>query len=88
MSADRFWAKHYSGIFIISKRFFGLPLSRFKAQLLLTRLVKAEIMPPYYGILINTVLGIPTVPFRTTPWELASFQVRGGRMIFTAFIKR
>ena len=28
----------------------------------LTRLVKAEIMSPYYGILINTGVGNPTAP--------------------------
>ena len=43
--------------------FFGLPALRFNTQLPLTHLVKAEIVSPHCGILINTYLGNPTVPF-------------------------
>ena len=38
----------------------------FEARLPLARLVEAEIMPLYYGILINTGVGNPTVPLITT----------------------
>ena len=34
----------------------------FETRLLLARLVEAEIVSPYYGILINTGVGNPTVP--------------------------
>ena len=34
----------------------------FQDAVLLARLVEAEIMSPYYGILINTGVGNPTVP--------------------------
>ena len=33
----------------------------------LTRLVEAEIVSPYHGILINTGVGKPTVPISMTP---------------------
>ena len=42
---------------------FGPPASRFNTQLQSTRLVKAEIMSPYCGILINTSFGNITVLF-------------------------
>ena len=37
-------------------------LSAFSEVVSLARLVEAEIMPPYSGILINTGVGKPTVP--------------------------
>ena len=37
-------------------------LSAFSEAVSLARLVKAEIMSPYLGILINTGMGNPTVP--------------------------
>ena len=36
---------------------------RFEMQFPLARLVKAEIVSPYCGILINTGVGNPTMPF-------------------------
>ena len=35
---------------------------RFKTRLLLARLVEAEIVSPYCGILVNAGMGNPTVP--------------------------
>ena len=48
------------------------PASRFEAQPLLTRLVKAEIMSPYCGILIDTGVGNPTMLF-TQPLGIGEF---------------
>ena len=42
---------------------FELFVPRFKTRLLLARLVEAEIVSPYCGILINAGMGNPTVPF-------------------------
>ena len=53
---------------IISNHFLAFR-SMFQDAVLLARLVKAEIVSPYCGILINTGLGNPTVPFCTSPWE-------------------
>ena len=54
----------------------------------LARLVETEIVSPYYGILINTNVGNPTVPIGRTPRSQASpKRLRGGRLIFTLFIK-
>ena len=39
----------------------------------LARLVKAEIVYPFYGILINTDVGNPTAPFITALGRQASF---------------
>ena len=50
---------------------------RFEMRLSLARLVKTEIMSPYHGILINTRVGNPTVPF-TQRWEQANFKANGG----------
>ena len=44
----------------------------FETRLLLARLVEAEIVSPYYGILINTGVGNPTVPF-TQPSGICEF---------------
>ena len=39
----------------------------YREAVFLTRLVKAEIVSPYYGILINTDVGNPTVTNGMTP---------------------
>ena len=39
----------------------------------MARLVKAEIVYPFYGILINTDVGNPTAPFITALGRQASF---------------
>ena len=44
-------------------------LSAFSEAVSLARLVKAEIMSPYSGILINTGVGNPTAPLITTLGE-------------------
>ena len=63
MATNNFFGKTLcSGLIIISNRFYP-PASRFEARSSLTRLVEAEIVSPYCGILINTGLGNPTVPF-------------------------
>ena len=41
----------------------------------LARLVEAEIVSPYHGILINMGMGSPTV-LLAIPWEYASFKAR------------
>ena len=41
-------------------------LSAFSVVVSLARLVEAEIVTPYSGILINTGVGNPTVPFGMT----------------------
>ena len=43
----------------------------------MARLVEAEIVSPYHGILINTSVGNPTVLLEI-PWEQASFKARDG----------
>ena len=45
-----------------SNRFFTTSHSAHCEAVSLTRLVKAEIMSPYHGILINTGMGNPPVP--------------------------
>ena len=45
---------------------------RFETLFSLARLVKAEIMSPYYGIPINTGVGNPTAPF-TQPLGAGEF---------------
>ena len=58
MSSDNFFSEVLcSGLIIISNRF-QPPISRFETQYLLTRLVKAEIVSPYCGVLINMNLGL------------------------------
>ena len=42
----------------------------------MARLVKAEIVSPYYGILINTGVGDPTVPF-ARPLGIGEFKASG-----------
>ena len=41
----------------------------YREAVFLTRLVKAEIVSPYYGILINTDVGNPTAPSITALGE-------------------
>ena len=41
-------------------------LSAFSEVVSLAHLVKAEIMSPYFGILINTGMGNPTAPLTAT----------------------
>src|SRR4051812_37241347 len=50
-----------------------LHLSTFCEAVSLARLVKAEIVSPIYGILINTDVGNTTAPFITTLGRQASF---------------
>ena len=53
----------------LSQIIFQPSILRFETHPLVTRLVKAEIVSPYHGILINTGLGNPTVPSITAPEE-------------------
>src|SRR4051812_48717022 len=50
-----------------------LHLSTFCEAVSLARLVKAEIVSPFHGILINTDVGNPTVPFTTAFGRQAGF---------------
>ena len=71
---------------IISNRFSACR-STIRDAALLAHLVKAEIVSPYCGILINTGMGNPTVP---PAWPLGNRRVlwRVGRhLIFTVFIR-
>ena len=64
-------------------------LSAFSKAVSLARLVKAEIVSPYSGILINTGVGNPTVPVGTSPLSKASPKRSwGGLLVFNLFIKR
>ena len=45
---------------LYSNRFYPAPI--FQSAVSLARLVKAEIVSPYHGILINAGMGNPTVP--------------------------
>ena len=56
---------------------FSSAVLRFEMRFPLARLVKAEIVSPYCGILINTGVGNPTVPF-TQPLEIGEFQGEWG----------
>ena len=47
-------------------------IPRFETRFPLARLVKAEIVSPYCGILINTGVGNPTMPF-TQPLGIGEF---------------
>ena len=53
----------------------------------MTRLVKVEIVSPYYGILINTSVGNPTVPLERFLRNRQVFRLRRRRSIPVAFIK-
>jgi len=47
-------------------------IPRFEMRFPLARFVKAEIVSPYHGILINTGVGNPIVPF-TQPLGIGEF---------------
>ena len=59
-----------------SNRFFTTSHNAHCEAVSLTRLVEAEIMSPYHGILINTGVGNPTVPLITVLGEQASLPGR------------
>ena len=64
-------------------------LSAFSEVVSLARLVKAEIVSPHSGILINTGVGNPIVHVGTSPLSKASpEQSRGRLLVFNLFIKR
>ena len=64
-------------------------LSAFSEAVSLARLVKAEIVSPYSGILINTDVGNPTAPVATPPpSEASSKRSRGRLLVFYPFIMR
>ena len=50
------WSGHYSN------RFFLTSYCAYRGVVSLARLVKAEIVSPYYGIPINMDVGNPTTP--------------------------
>ena len=53
-------------------------LSAFSEAVSLARLVKAEIVSPYSGILINTGVGNPTLAIDYGAWEISEFYQAGG----------
>ena len=53
----------------------------------MARLVEAEIVSPYHGILINTSVGNPTVPLGRFLRNRQVFRLRRRRLIPAAFIK-
>ena len=53
-------------------------LSVFCEAVSLARLVKAEIVSPIYGILINTDVGNPTAPLITALGGVSEFYQAGG----------
>ena len=59
----------------------------FEARFLLARLIEAEIVSPYCGILINTSVGNPTVPLGRFLRNRQVFRSRRRRSISFAFIK-
>ena len=64
-------------------------LSVFSEAVSLAHLVKAEIVSPYSGILINTDVGNPTAPVATPPpSEASSKRSRGRLLVFFLFIMR
>ena len=71
---------------IISNRFSACRFI-FQDVVLLARLVKAEIMSPYYGTLINTSVGNPTVPSARPLGNRRVLRRVGRRLIFAAFIR-
>ena len=68
---------------------FTTKLSVFREAVSLARLVKAEIVSPYSGILINMGVGNPIVSIGTPPLSRASPERSRGRLlVFNLFIKR
>ena len=64
-------------------------LSMFSEAVSLARLVKAEIVSPYSGILTNTGVGNPIVHVGMSPQSKVSpKRSRGGLLVFNLFIKR
>ena len=64
-------------------------LSAFSEAVSLACLVKADIVSPYSGILINTGAGKPVVPIGTSSLSKASPERSRGRLlVFNLFIKR
>ena len=63
------------------KLFLLLHLSAFSEAVSLARLVEAEIVSPYSGILINTDVGNPTAPLIYGAWEISKFYQAGGGCI-------
>ena len=62
-------------------------LIAFSEAVSLARLIRAEIVPPYSGILINTDVGNPTVPVATPPLSKASPERSRRRLlVFSLFI--
>ena len=83
-SADVFRSalSHYGQV-LYSNHFLLFHLSMFCEVVSLARLVKAEIVYPLYGILINTDVGNPIVPVSTFPQLKASpKRLRGGLLVF------
>ena len=54
-----------------SNRFPTTSYNAYHEAVSVTRLVKAEIMSPYYGILVNTGMGSPTTPLIAASGERA-----------------
>ena len=70
------------------KSFLLSHLSVFSEAVSLARLVKAEIVSPYSGILINTGVGNPVVLIGAPPLSKASPErSRGGLLVFKLFYK-
>ena len=72
-----------------SNRFHTTSYHTYHEAVSVTRVVKAEIVSPYYGILINTGMGSQTAPLIAASGEQAgSTRQVGGAKAFTASIKR
>ena len=82
-----FSTRRYVLALLLFRTVFQPPASRFEARSSLTRLVKAEIVTPYFGILINTGLGNPTGSFARPLENRRVLRLVRGRLIFTAFIR-
>ena len=67
---------------------FSSAVPRFEMRFPLARLVKAEIVSPYYGILINTGMGSPNALLIAVSGERVPPGKWGGAKAFTASIKR
>ena len=74
------------GLIIILNRFLASRFA-FRDAVLSTRLVKAEIVSPYRGILINTGLGNPTETLARTLGNRRVLRLVKGCLIFTVLIR-